>query len=226
MLSQTISMLTDPASWTGSGGFIARIVEHLQISFLALALSLLIALPLGLVIGHTGRGRGLIVGTSGALRAIPSLGLLTALALIIPGGVANAMIPSLVVLVVLGIPPILAGTYSGIDAIPAPIKDGSTAIGYSPLQVLGRVEIPLAVPQIIDGIRSSLLQIISTATICAYLGIGGLGRYLIDGLATRDYPEVLSGAVIVIAIVLFFEILLASLGKLVAPKGSRESSHD
>lgn len=210
-------MLTDPAAWSGPTGFAARIVEHVQLSLVALLIAVVIAVPLGLLIGHTGRGRALIVGTSGALRAIPSLGLLTALALVIPGGVANAVLPSVVVLVILAVPPILAGTYSGVDAITPAIRTSSTALGFSPAQVLWKVEVPLAVPQMMDGIRSALLQVISTATICAYLGTGGLGRYLIDGLATRDYPQVLAGAVVVIGLVLCFELALVLISRLVAP---------
>ncbi|HIW95250.1 MAG TPA: ABC transporter permease [Candidatus Corynebacterium gallistercoris] len=217
MLQETWSMLTDPAAWSGPTGFAARIVEHVQLSLVALLIAVVIAVPLGLLIGHTGRGRALIVGTSGALRAIPSLGLLTALALVIPGGVANAVLPSVVVLVILAVPPILAGTYSGVDAITPAIRTSSTALGFSPAQVLWKVEVPLAVPQMMDGIRSALLQVISTATICAYLGTGGLGRYLIDGLATRDYPQVLAGAVVVIGLVLCFELALVLISRLVAP---------
>lgn len=210
-------MLTDPDAWSGSTGFAARIAEHMQLSLVTLLIAVLVAVPLGLLIGHTGQGRALIVGTSGALRAIPSLGLLTALALVIPGGVANAALPSVAVLVILAVPPILAGTYSGVDSITPAIRTSSTALGFSPAQVLWKVEVPLAVPQMMDGIRSALLQVISTATICAYLGTGGLGRYLIDGLATRDYPQVMAGAVVVIGLVLCFELALVLVSRLVAP---------
>lgn len=214
MLQQAWTFLTAPENWAGPAGFGARLGEHLEITLLAMLIACLIAVPLGLAIGHTGRGRSLVVGTSGALRALPSLGLLTILALWIPNGVARAEIPSTIVLVILAIPPILAGAYSGVEAIPPAITQSARAIGHTEWQVLTKVEVPLAGSAILDGIRSATLQVIATATLCSYLGLGGFGRYLLDGLATRDYPMVLAGAMAVIALALVAEGLLALIGAL------------
>ncbi|RAV31570.1 ABC transporter permease [Corynebacterium heidelbergense] len=211
MIQHAFGLLTDPAAWGGPTGFGQRIAEHLWLSLIALIPAILIGVPLGAAIGHTGKGRGLAVGTTGAMRALPSLGLLTVLALLIPSGIANAWIPSTIVLLILAVPPILAGTYSGIEAIGRDIVQASRAIGHTELQTLGKVEMPLAGASIVDGIRSATLQVIATTTICAYLGTGGLGRLLIDGLATRNYPQVVAGAVLVIGVVVAVELILLGL---------------
>lgn len=218
MLNQAWVLLSDATRWTTPGGHWSRIFEHLAISGMAMLIALLIAIPVGLWIGHSGRGGSAVVATSGVLRAVPSLGLLTVLALLLPGGSSDGMAPSLVVLVILAIPPILAGVYSGIQAIPRQMIDGARAVGYSEGQILRTVEIPLAATSIVDGIRSAMLQVVATATICAYLGTGGLGRYLIDGLALSDYPTVITGAVLVIGLIAVIEVVLAGVAKLVKPR--------
>ena len=215
MLQQAWAFLTDPAQWTGADGVGVRLGEHLAITAVAMLFAMLIAIPVGLMIGHSGRGRVAVVGVSGALRALPSLGLLTILALWLPNGVGRPEIPATIVLVILAIPPILAGAYAGVEAIPAEITQSARAVGHTEWQVLSQVEVPLACASIFDGIRSATLQVIATATLCSYLGLGGLGRYLLDGLATRDYPMVLAGAITVIALALLVEGLLAAVGALV-----------
>lgn len=219
MLASTLNLLLDPQAWLGDTGFLQRILQHLWISVLALVPAAALGVGIGAVIGHTGVGRGLAVGSTGAMRAIPSLGLLTALALLVPGGVSQAWIPSTIALVVLAVPPILAGTYAGIEAIGKDVTDAARAIGHTEFQIFARVEMPLAGPSVMDGLRSATLQVIATATICAYLGTGGLGRPLLDGLATQNYPEVLAGAVIVIALVVVVEAVLTGVGRLCQPRG-------
>jgi len=185
-----------------------RIWEHVWLSLLGLVPAILIAVPLGLFIGHTGRGRAVAVAMSGGLRAIPSLGLLTVLALFLPGGaVDRAWLPSMIVLLILAIPPILAGSYAGVQQIKPSVIDGARATGHSEMQTLRSVEIPLALPQILDGIRSAAAQVVATATLCAYIGAGGLGRYLIDGLAQRDTHMMLVGVVWVIVLVIILEAM-------------------
>ncbi|APT85571.1 ABC transporter permease [Corynebacterium aquilae] len=186
-----------------------RLAQHLGYSFLALAIALIIALPIGLAIGHTGKGTGIVLATSGALRALPTLGLVTWLALALPMGVTRPLVPATIVLVVLGVPPILAAVQSGVAAIDRPIIDAANAMGYSPAQVIREVEIPLAAGPIIGGIRSSMLQIIATATIAAYIGLGGLGRLLLDGLAVRDFPQMIAGALLVAISALVIDAPLA-----------------
>lgn len=185
-----------------------RLLEHLWLTLLGLIPAILIAVPMGLYIGHTGRGRAVAVALSGGLRAIPSLGLLTVLALFLPGGaVERAWLPSMIVLVILAIPPILAGSYAGVQQIKPSVIDGARATGHSEMQILRSVEVPLALPQILDGIRSAAAQVVATATLCAYIGSGGLGRYLIDGLAQRDTHMMLVGVIWVIVLVIILEAM-------------------
>jgi osmoprotectant transport system permease protein len=201
VLSDTFGWLTTASNWWGPSGILQRIWEHVQYSLLAVALAMLIALPLGLVIGHTGRYEPGAFAVSGAARAIPSLGLLVLLYRVDP---LEAW-PAIVVLTVLAIPPILANTTAGIGGVDAAARDAAEGMGMRPLQVLVGVEIPLAAPLILAGIRSSLLQVIATATIAAYIGLGGLGRFIIDGFAVSDDAMVYGGSIVVAALALVSE---------------------
>jgi osmoprotectant transport system permease protein len=165
------------------------------------AIASAIAIPLGLWIGHTGRLRGLAIALTGALRALPTLGLLTLV--VIWRGIGLA--PPTVALVVLAIPPLLAGAYAGLEAVDAATVDAARAIGMTEWQVLGKVEVPLALPLILGGLRAAVLQVVATATIAAYIGLGGLGRYLIDGLAVRDYPQMAAGSVVIVVLALVLD---------------------
>lgn len=198
VVGDTAAWLTDRSHWVGDDGIAHRLLEHVGYSVLTVGLSALIAVPLGLWIGHTGRWRGLAVGLTGALRALPTLGLLTWFVLIAGIGLTAPTIA----LVILAIPPLLAGTYSGLDSLDRQTIDAARAVGFTEWQVLSRVEIPLALPLVVGGFRSAALQVISTATVAAYIGLGGLGRFLIDGQAYRDYPQMVGGSVLVIALAL------------------------
>lgn len=198
VFSETVDWFTDAAHWSGSDGIPARFGEHLGYSALALGIAAVIAIPIGLWIGHTGRLRGVAVVLSGAVRALPTLGLLTGLVLLAGIGL-GAPIASLVVL---SIPPLLAGAYAGVESVDADTVAAAKAIGFTGTQVLTRVEIPLALPVILGGVRSAALQVIATATITAYVGLGGLGRYIFDGQAVRDYPRMVAGSVLVIVLAL------------------------
>jgi len=195
---ETAAWLTDHAHWIGSEGVPHRLVEHLAYSALTVALAALVAVPVGLWIGHTGRWQRFAIATSGALRAMPTLGLLTWFVLLIGVGLAAPILA----LVILAIPPLLAGTYAGLESVDRPTVDAARAMGFTEWQVLFKVEIPLALPLLVGGFRSAALQVIATATVAAYVGLGGLGRYLIDGQAYRDYPQMVSGSVLVIALAL------------------------
>jgi osmoprotectant transport system permease protein len=195
---ETAAWLTDHAHWVGSEGVPHRVVQHLGYSALTVALAALVAVPLGLWIGHTGRWQRFAVATSGALRAMPTLGLLTWFVLLIGVGLAAPILA----LVILAIPPVLAGTYAGLESVDRLTVDSARAMGFTEWQVLFKVEIPLALPLLVGGFRSAALQVIATATVAAYVGLGGLGRYLIDGQAYRDYPQMVSGSVLVIALAL------------------------
>jgi osmoprotectant transport system permease protein len=200
MIRDVIDWLSDASHWQGSDGVVRRLLEHLGYSGLALLIAGAVAIPLGLAIGHTGRGRFFVVNLAGAARAIPSLGLLFIMVLFLGprlAGDAAFLWPSLVVLIVLAIPPILSGAYAGVEGVDPDARDAAKGMGMRGIQVLGSVELPCALPLIFSGLRSAALQVIATATIAAIAGLGGLGRFLIDGQAIRDFPQMASGAVLV-----------------------------
>jgi osmoprotectant transport system permease protein len=204
-LSDTTAWLTTADNWWGPAGILARIWEHLQYSLLAVGLAALIALPAGLVIGHTGRAEPGAFALSGAARAVPTLGLLVLLGRWYP---VQAW-PVVIVLAVLAIPPMLANTTAGIAGVDPAVRDAAQGMGMTPLQVLTRVEIPIAAPLILAGVRSALLQVIATATIAAFAGLGGLGRFIIDGFAVSDDARVYGGSIVVAMLALVGEGLFA-----------------
>ncbi len=214
--------LLDGAHWQGPDGVPARLGEHLQYSAIAVAIAALIALPLGLYVGHTGRGKFLAVNLTGALRAMPSLGLLFIAVMWLGddlSGDAAYLVPTELVLIVLAIPPILAGAYAGVQQVEPAARDAAQGMGMTGREVLVKVELPCALPLIISGLRSSVLQVIATATLAATVGLGGLGRFLIDGLAVQDYGQTAGGALAVAVLALAVDLLLALLERVVVSPG-------
>lgn len=226
-LLATWDWFTDPANWAGSGGIPAQTGAHLRYSLIALVVAALIAIPLGLWVGHTGKGRWLAVNITGAFRAIPSLGVLfIAVLLLLPRlkGELAFEAPALIVLVLLAVPPILSGTYAGVQATDRAARDAARGMGMTGTQVLAQVELPGALPLIMSGVRSAMLQIIATATIAAIVGLGGLGRYLIDGQASRDYGQMAGGALVVAALALLVDLVLAAIQRLAVSPGLTQSA--
>ncbi|CAM3997837.1 ABC transporter permease subunit [Micrococcus flavus] len=223
MIASLIAWFSDPVRWSGPGGVPARVLEHLGYSALALVIAALIAVPVGVWIGHTGKGRRVVVGLSSALRALPTLGLLTFLAIVLQIGLRQAVIPTVIVLVVLAIPPLLAGTYAGLQAVPREVVHAARANGHSTGQLIGQVELPLALPMVVGGLRSATLQVLATTSVAAYLGLGGLGRYLFDALAVQDYTTMLAGALLIAVLALAVDGLLLLLQRLLTPTGLRAS---
>lgn len=221
MIASLVAWFSDPAHWSGPGGVPARVLEHLGYSALALVIAVLIAVPVGVWIGHTGKGRRVVVGLSSALRALPTLGLLTFLAIVLQIGLRQAVIPTVIVLVVLAIPPLLAGTYAGLQAVPREVVHAARANGHSTGQLVGQVELPLAMPMVVGGLRSATLQVLATTSVAAYLGLGGLGRYLFDALAVQDYTTMLVGALLIAVLALAVDGLLLLLQRLLTPTGLR-----
>ena len=205
---EALSWLTTPANWLGGSGILTRSAEHLGLTLLIVVLAALIALPLGTVIGHTGRGRWLVSAT-GAARAIPTLGVLTLAGLWLGIGLAA---PTLALLV-LAVPPLLSATYSGIASTPRTTVDAARAIGLTEPQILAQVEFPHAAGLIAAGVRSATLQVIATTTLAAYTANYGLGRFLYAGLKTRDYAQMIGGAIVVVALALATDALLALIAR-------------
>jgi osmoprotectant transport system permease protein len=217
-MGETVSWLTDSANWSGPDGIPARLVEHIWYSALGVVIAAIIALPIGLLIGHTGRGSLFAATLANFARALPTLGLVVIVFRIQPLSVW----PVIVALVAIAIPPILLNTEVGITSIEGTIRDAARGMGMTGRQALWRVEVPLAMPLILAGLRSATGQVIATATIAAFVGLGGLGRYIIDGLAARDIGEVSGGAVVVAVLALFAEGAYALLQRSLGPKeGSR-----
>ncbi len=208
--------LTDSFNWSGPEGIWARIIEHIWYTFAALGISAAIALPVGLRIGHTRRWAFLAINLGNAARALPSLGLLM-LAVLLTDQIG--FLPVLIALVALGIPPILASTYAGISGVDPATIEAARGMGMTGREILTKVEIPIAMPLIISGLRGATLQIVSTATIAALVALGGLGRYVVDGLKLRDFPQMFTGALLVALLAILLDVLFAVVGRVVVSDG-------
>ena len=204
-MQQALDYIFSAQNWGGNAGLGARIIEHLQYTAVAVAVSALIAIPIGLIIGHTGRGSFLVVTAVNGLRALPTLGVLL-LGVPLWG---LGLLPPTVALMLLGIPPLLAGTYAGIANVDPKVTDAARSMGMTERRVLMRVEVPNAMPLILGGLRTATLQVVATATIAAYASLGGLGRYLIDGIKVRQFYLALVGALLVTVLALILDGLLA-----------------
>ena len=215
-----LNWLTAAGHWHGPEGIPARLLEHVEYTALAMGISVVIALPAGVVIGHTGRGGFVVISMANVWRALPTLGLLI-LAFIVSNGASWAW---LVPLVALAIPPILVNAYEGVRGVDADLKDAAAGMGMTQRQVLFRVEIPVALPLILLGLRTATIQVIATATIAAYISLGGFGRYIIDGLSTNNYGEVAGGAVLVVLLALVAQFAFIGLGRLIVPAGLRQQA--
>jgi osmoprotectant transport system permease protein len=225
--------LNDPSNWTGDQGVFTYLRQHVEYSLIAIIIALAIALPLGLFIGHTGRGVILVAGTANALRAIPTFGLLILLVVWISpkiggGGSLPYLLPTEIVLVLLAIPPILSNTYAGVQNVDPDVRDAAAGMGMTGTEVVRKVEFPIALPLIISGLRSATLQVIATATVAAYLPLlGGLGRLLLDGLVNlgdpdQGYPKVVAGALLVAVLAVVADLVLIGVQRLVVSPGVSE----
>ncbi len=219
-LSYAWNWLSQAQQWQGADGIPARILQHLGYSAVALVLAALIAVPLGILIGHTGRGGLFVVNLANAWRAIPTLGLLVLLAIT----VGNFTLAWLIPLVVLAIPPILVNAYEGVAGVDPDLRDAARGMGMTPWQQVRKVEVPVAMPLIVGGLRTGAIFVVATATIAAYIGLGGLGRYIIDGLATKNYPEVAGGAFFVVLLALAVQLAFVGVRRLVVPAGMRQQA--
>ena len=209
-LAEVAGWFTDPASWSGRDAIPARVGEHLALSGVSLLAGLAIALPLGLFIGHTRRWAGAVVAITNVGRAVPSVGILgLALPITLQLGWGIGVPPTLLALTVLAIPPIVLNAYVGIRDVEPELVEAARGMGMSESQVLRRVELPIALPVILAGVRTASIQVIATATLGAILSTGGLGRYIVDGFARQDYPRMFGGALLVMTLALTSEVLFA-----------------
>jgi osmoprotectant transport system permease protein len=212
-----LAWLFSPERLTGPNAIPVRLAEHLFYTGVSLLFAALIAIPLGYLIGHTGRGREWAVAASGAARALPSFGLLLVLVMLV--GTTRAPFAAVVSFVLLAIPSVLAGAYTGIEAIDRRTIDAARAQGMTEWQILRRVEMPLGLPLLLGGLRNAALQVVATATLAAYIGLGGLGMYIFRGLPLRRYDEMLGGAILIVLLALVLDGVFALLQRLSVPRG-------
>ncbi|MEU2060218.1 ABC transporter permease [Streptomyces sp. NPDC013455] len=213
------AFFSDGAHWHGYDGIPTRFSEHVGYSLEALLIAAVIGLPVGLLTGHYGRGGNALALIATAGRALPSFGLLVLMFIWIGFGLLPVMIP----LVVLAVPPILVTTYEAVRSVdPSPV-DAARGMGMSEGRVLLQVEVPVALPLIFSGLRTAAIQIVSTATIAAYVSLGGLGRYIIDGLYQKDYEKVVGGATLVAGLALATLALFWAVSRLTVSPGVRRS---
>lgn len=209
--------LTDGANWSGDGGIPTRLGEHLLLTGASVGIAAAAALPAGIWLGHRGRGGALAVNISGALRAVPTFAVLVLLA-IGPLGIGDRT--TIVALVIFAIAPLVANSYIGVREVDAGAREAARGMGMSGWQVLVRVELPLAAPLIMLGVRLAAVQVVATATIAALIGGGGLGRFVVDGLAQHDQPKVLGGAFLVAVLALVVDGLLLAVTRRLTPAGA------
>jgi len=229
-----VAFLTDPANWQGSLGIPARLVEHLQISVLAVIVAALIAVPIGLYIGHTNRGSGFAINLANIGRAIPSYAmmviLLPATLVLAETGIYTpsfglVFAPAFLAMMFLAIPPLLVATYAGLRSVDRDLIEAGRGVGLRERQILTRIELPIASSILVGGLRSAVLQVIATATIAAILGGGGLGRFIFDGLnqGLAGRPSIYAGAILVTVLAVGVDLILAWVQTRLTPRALRKS---
>lgn len=220
ILNDLVAWFADPAQWTGSAGIPARLGEHVYYSLLGLLLSAVVAVPLGLLTGHTGVGGFLTTSLANFARALPTIGVL--FLIVLAAGIG--IVPVLCALVALAVPPILVNTHEGVRGVEPRLRDAAVGMGMRGHQVLLRLELPVATPLILIGMRTAAVQVVATATIAAYVGVGGLGRYIVDGQARQDLTMMLGGSVLVVLLAVLTTLLFAGLRRLLVAPGLREAA--
>ncbi|MEP6751252.1 MAG: ABC transporter permease [Candidatus Dormiibacterota bacterium] len=207
----------DPTHWSGPEGIPQRLLEHVQLSAESVAVGALIALPIGIALGHYGRFGNLAINISNVGRAIPSFGLLV----IAFQAWGLGDLPIIVTLAALAIPPMVTNSYVALSEVDPDIKEAARAMGYRELTQLLRVELPLAVPLVMAGIRTSAVQVVATMTLAAIIAGGGFGRYVIDGIAQQNYQMMFAGALLVALLAIATELSLSGVERLLVPRGLR-----
>jgi osmoprotectant transport system permease protein len=222
---QVLAWLAAPEHWVGSDGIPNRVAEHLLISGVTAAAAVLIALPIGVLFAHTGRGGFIAINVANLGRAMPSLALL---ALMLPVALSLKLglgfWPTFIALVPLGIPPVLTNSYVAVREVDRDVVEAARGMGLREAQVLRQVELPIAAPLIIAGVRNSAVAIVATATLGALVAGGGLGRYIVDGLARQEYPRLFVGALLVALLSIAVELVFGAFERLTVSSGLRQET--
>ncbi|MBN8204773.1 ABC transporter permease subunit [Microbacterium esteraromaticum] len=219
LFADAFAWLFSPERLQGPYALQTLLGQHLFYTVVSVAVAAAIALPIGWLIGHTGKGREVAVAISGAARAVPSFGLLVLLVLVL--GVVRTPLAAVITFVLLAIPSLLAGAYTGLEAIDRREIDAARAMGMTEWQIFTKVELPLGLPLLVGGLRAAVLQVIATVTIAAYVNLGGLGWPIIQGIPLRRFDQVLGGAILVAALALIADLLLAVAQRAAVPHGVR-----
>jgi osmoprotectant transport system permease protein len=209
-----IVYLNDPFNWTRPDGILELLGEHLTISAVAVLAALVLALPVGVALGTSGRGSGAVVVVSNVSRAVPTLALLTLFA-VSPIGFGNRA--TTIALAVFAIPPILTNTFVGFRGVDPDVREAARAMGMSRRQVIGRVDLPLALPLVVTGVRTAAVQVVATASLAALVGGGGLGRIVSLGFGQQDYGQIIAGAILIAVLALLTEVVLVALSWAITP---------
>ena len=214
LIADGVGWLANPVNWQGRDGIPTRLIEHVQLSGVSLLLAIVIALPVGLFIGHTGRGANLAINLANLGRALPTLAVMAiagSLTVLIDPQLGFKLYSTLIGMIVLAVPPILVNSYAGVSGVDRELVEAARGMGMRERQILARMEIPIALPVIVGGIRSGAVQIVATATLGAIFGGGGLGRYLIDGISQGAAApgKIFGGVVLVAALALATEAVFA-----------------
>jgi osmoprotectant transport system permease protein len=218
-LTDAWDWLTDSAHWSGDDGIWHRLAQHLVLTVVCLVISCLVALPIALVLGHLGKGGALAVNISNIGRAVPTFAVLVLLLLTPLGKYGEG--PTVVALVLFAVPPLLTNAYIGMREVDRSVVEAARGMGMSGRQLFARVELPLAYPLVMTGIRSAGVQVVATATLAAMAGEGGLGRIITAGFNLQNTPQVVAGALLVALLALFVEVVLVVLGKIFNPMRGR-----
>jgi osmoprotectant transport system permease protein len=229
LVEGTVRWLADPAHWSGPAGIPARVTEHIALSGVSLLIALAIALPVGIVVGHTGRGSTLAINAANLGRALPSLavmGIVVPLTTAINVDAGFTIYPALIALIVLGLPPILVNSHAGVSGVDREIVESGRGMGMTARSLLWRIELPIASVVIIAGIRSASAQIIATATLAATFGGPGLGRYLVEGYAQLNYPMMVAGVIFVAVLFVVSEAVFAGAQRLLTSPGLKPPSRE
>jgi osmoprotectant transport system permease protein len=217
-LGEVLDWFATSSHWEGDAGIVHRLVEHLAMSGATVLAAALLALPLGIWLGHTGRGGALAINVSNVGRAIPSFAILVIAAQVLGIGWK----PAFVALVALAVPPMVTNAYVGMREVDPDVRESASGMGMTGGQSLWQIELPVAMPLVMAGVRTAAVQVVATATLAALVAWGGLGRFIVDGLAQRDFVQVFAGAVLVAVLSILTELFLAAVQRLIVPRGLRE----
>lgn len=227
MFTQLIEWFSEAEQWAGQGSIPFHLGYHLLYTAIAIVIAFVIAFPLGVWSGHTRRGQSIVLGIANIGRALPTVGLLILLVMLFTQIIASRMafvLPTIIVLVLLAFPPLLNGTVQGINSVDRDIVEAARGMGLTDAQIIFQIEIPCAMPLIFSGIRSALLQVISTASVAAYVSLYGFGRYIIDGRATGNYVEMAAGALLMAGLAIVVDLLISLISTFVISPGVRRKA--